>query len=219
VENLADSLETSVEQLFKLQIKILTKNDLDDVSFFFNNSTFTWKKGKTVKIIYGSVDLEERDNLKNDMLLCSAANITKLKEQIENQTTKLADFNIKHQLFQNEYEQLLEREQNLEFELYSKFAVVLNAKKQKICELKSLLYEKDELCSDSFSDPTNMKRLLPTSSMETDSDSPVLQAIPKRRKLIVDTTQPERISIPVASSSKEPENPYEVDTQELFDRI
>lgn len=194
-----------------------------------NESIFSWRKVKDsgLKIVYGSVDLTVRPQLRHEILIES---IQKNREQcvcIAQLTEDFELFKVEHEHFRQAFEKLVVTKKNLETDLLTKFIVLLNTKKDKIRELEAKIKHfgnndadasrKESQSSYGAGSDTDMECGIATGTHE----HTIKPTLPRRRKFPENqiSTQPctsESIQPHQKVDSPQP-SAFECDTEQLFD--
>lgn len=140
----AHQLEVNFEQFWEeTKTALCTENGLPNFTYILERSeastTFKWVKSAGFRVIYGEVDLDDRPDAVEKILLDSISVNAAKDLQI---TTMRADIQRMEEDFNAmkiALEKCVDEKNKLESELLRKFAALLNAKKQKIAELESAI--------------------------------------------------------------------------------
>lgn len=152
---------------------ICTQNGQPNFRYSIENDEFIYRKTDEDdnKIKYGVVKLKSTSHLK-DQLVCSSLDIiSQLRDAIELEATLSTDIRQKHDLFVKQYEKVVNEKNVNETTLISKFLELLNAKKDKISELQSLLSSKNNRFSNNNEKNTPLQKnndILSDSDMSVD---------------------------------------------------
>lgn len=141
LESKAKSLEIPYNEfLQETKNALTTPNGLSDFLYQWTVgiSEFSWRKTKSngLKIIYGNVELSEKANVKDEILVRSIDMSNSYKMDKESTLQDLEKLQLEHKELYEHYEQCVELKNNIEKTLLSKFILLLNSKKEKIAELQ-----------------------------------------------------------------------------------
>lgn len=207
IEEFASEFEIPLEQFFEETRTALSTNN-GQPGFIYtvtDDSKFVWKKKiESLKLTYGTCNLVRCSNIKNAILLNSLAIIDGLRSELESRSTELADFQKTHESFVDRFEKLIEEKSKYEDDLFTKFFLLLNTKKQKIGDLQDLVNEKSiQMKSDGRKDVgfSDSEELTDIDSQETLIDEEPIELDTKqatlKRKNSEDFTQSPDLNIHV----------------------
>lgn len=215
LSNTADLLEINfVEFMEETRKPLTTENGLENFTYCLddNVSSFKWCKNTGgFNITYGSIALEARE-LQEELLL-NALRLNKIKdEKIEQQKQKKELMVTDYNQMKMTLEKCIEEKNILENHLITKFAALLNSKKEKIAELERTIkrqpvedYESGGSGDDSDLDYFSQSYVVPVPSTSRQDD---VVLVPKRVKPTNEKTTQELKTQRAAS----------VDSLDVYDR-
>lgn len=185
IEKAATELEIPFEIFYnECKLALCTNGGLADFNYNVIENSFKWEKVGEFKEEYGSVKLIPAYNLETILLLSAINLVDKTKNQFDVLVLDHQKQNIEYKMLIESYEKCITHKNTVEKELLTKFAVLLNSKKEKIAELQELLLEKEVKFSEEVTDkPIELPDDTGLDLMLTQSTSR-LKILPKRKKLI-----------------------------------
>lgn len=194
----AEELEIPYEKFFDECKKALTTNGgVEHFQYLIENDKFNLIKKDQFQIQYLELELVVNAELKSDFVLAAVDLIASLQNDLAKCKETSNELQEKYQTMVETMEKCWEQKNNLEKNLLSKFAVLLNSKKDKIAELQELLVEKNKMLEDAGISPdtaADESKRKSTEQTVNDDDSddfmqptqvmtqPVNVALPKRVK-------------------------------------
>lgn len=198
----AEELEIQYDKFFDECKQALTRNGgAEHFEYLLEDSKFILLKKDQFQIRYVQINLTSNTEFKSEFALAAVDLIASLRTDLSQCQKSSKELEEKYQTMVTTVEKHLKEKNHLEKNLLSKFAVLLNSKKDKIAELKALLVEKDKLLEDagisSEENGLQKRRKSKDCSIANDGDSqdedfmqptqpmtqPVAKTLPKRVKL------------------------------------
>lgn len=231
----ANALELNVDDFItETKNALCTPHGLQDFTYHLNNCVFKLCKSTSegFRIKYGELHLTECPDAIEKILINSIKSNESKEKQIQALHLEMQKMNEKFEEMKMTLDKVVEEKVHMENRLLTKFAALLNAKKQKIVELEKTIKNRSSIADDNFesdgswdSDPdyssqAYVREKSPTSTISNQSaiNNPFVAVVPKRHTIaITNETIVEGASGNVEEKKAESMDIYERDTEVLLD--
>ncbi|KAG4077690.1 hypothetical protein HA402_015733 [Bradysia odoriphaga] len=196
----AEALETDASDfMVDIKLALCTPNGLPTFTYHLTSESFKFCKvtAAGLRLTYGEVDLVEQTDAVEQILLNSIKSNEEKQIQIDTLRLEIRQLNETYDCLKSALEKCVDEKVQMENVLMTKFAALLNAKKDKIVELEKTIrnrstiavdddFESDGSDSDlDYSSQSHYREkssiVASTSSNQSPDNVSVLAAIPKRR--------------------------------------
>lgn len=181
LEKTAKSLEIPLNDFLQETKSALTTHNGFHGFYYqldINKNEFIWRKQKSekLKLIYGRLKLETKENLLIDVLCQSIQANIKQKEHFKEIFSSITQMESDKISILASYEECIEEKNSKETVLLTKFIELLNTKKDKIKELEEQLIESEQKLKDALTNRGSSK-ILAHSSRDHDTDETIMDGL------------------------------------------
>lgn len=232
----ADKLQIPYDSFLEENQMLFREGDKNsNFKFSILHNKLSWKKCSDVTVVYGTVMILKENNLHYDIILKLMEVNNEQRKIITKKDETITTAKAKHDSMIKSYNDSIMSNEHKEKEMYKKFCVLLNTKKQRIADLENCM-EAGLTCSKDQGVSSLKRKEIYNSESEIDSQKSEQQESTESQEILKLTQLPKRIRTPgiVASDIKErqkvkkiieelseekPKDYYQDNTQMYFDNM
>lgn len=232
----ADKLQIPYDSFLEENKMLFREGDKNsNFKFSIVQNKLFWKKCSDVTVIYGTVMIVKENNLHSDIILKLMEVNNKQRKIIAKKDETITSMKTKHEFMIKSYNESIMNNEKKEKEMYKKFCVLLNTKKQRIADLENCMETGSTLSKDQGLSSLKRKEIYNSESeidsQKTDqhesSESQEILKLPQLPKRIraagivaSDIKERQKVKKIIEELSEEkPKDYYQDNTQMYFDNM